>query len=473
MTRTTIANVTHVFYHAGCADGLFSAYAVYAARPDVEFIAVNYGTPAFDMTGRNVLILDFAWSRTEMLEIERVADSLLVIDHHETHAEALAPLRDEHKMFNLNRAAASEVRKWVLDQSPDTDLGDEYVWELVHQYDTRTAPAGSTDWIYFNLAFENGRSRYALTFADVKNALDAWRHEESRRAFLAVGRNLFVQMQEIVDFNIANSIVYTVNMDGQEITIFERNAYLHVNETADRLRELNASGEVVCDVFISFYIDVAESKTQFSLRTTSPRCPHLGQLCAGVRERYGEKSGGGHPGAAAMRSNTIRTTFPFDERTIIENPRRVDDYPEVKLAALAARLDSATRLGLARQLRRKLLTRNCLPIAGVNERLGLLPVNRPLVVAYVNSEIVGDEIYGLLLDNMEVDLLITFTVIGDEHAFGCHIDVINDAILINPSSETDESGLARDEVVGTRFMYMTSDFAMTFPFEVQNTEPGQ
>lgn len=85
---------TLCIYHGNCADGFGAAWAVRKAfDPNrIEFHAGVYQTPPPDVTGRNVLLVDFSYKRPVLEEMAKSARSILVLDHHKTAAEDLAGL---------------------------------------------------------------------------------------------------------------------------------------------------------------------------------------------------------------------------------------------------------------------------------------------------------------------------------------------------------------------------------------------
>ena len=77
-------------YHGGCADGFGAAWVVRRAFADyVEFVAASYNQPPPDVTGRNVLIVDFSYKRAVLEQMIETARSILVIDHHRSAAQDL------------------------------------------------------------------------------------------------------------------------------------------------------------------------------------------------------------------------------------------------------------------------------------------------------------------------------------------------------------------------------------------------
>lgn len=82
-------------YHRGCADGFGAAWAVWKALGDgVEFHPGVYGAPPPDVTGRDVILVDFSYKRPVMEAMCQSAASITLLDHHKTAAEELDGLGD-------------------------------------------------------------------------------------------------------------------------------------------------------------------------------------------------------------------------------------------------------------------------------------------------------------------------------------------------------------------------------------------
>lgn len=80
-------------YHGNCADGFGAAWAVRAALGDaVEFHPGVYQTPPPDVSGRQVVMVDFSYKRPVLEQMARDAQSILILDHHKSAAEDLVDL---------------------------------------------------------------------------------------------------------------------------------------------------------------------------------------------------------------------------------------------------------------------------------------------------------------------------------------------------------------------------------------------
>lgn len=80
-------------YHGGCDDGFGAAWAVNQRWPDgVEYYPAGYNQPPPDVTGRNVLIVDFSYKYDVLAEMGWKARRIVVLDHHKTAQAALERL---------------------------------------------------------------------------------------------------------------------------------------------------------------------------------------------------------------------------------------------------------------------------------------------------------------------------------------------------------------------------------------------
>jgi oligoribonuclease NrnB/cAMP/cGMP phosphodiesterase (DHH superfamily) len=130
-----------ILFHGGCNDGFCAAW-VYRRQvnPEAEFRAVQYTFDPPDVTGREVVILDFSYPRPVLLEMAEKARSLLVLDHHETAERELAGLDFcvfaqgksgarltwEHFFDPYSHNAKQDV-PWLVAYTEDRDL---WKWDL-------------------------------------------------------------------------------------------------------------------------------------------------------------------------------------------------------------------------------------------------------------------------------------------------------------------------------------------------------
>lgn len=95
---------TLVIVHAKCNDGLAAGWAARTWVHDAEVITGAYGQPAPDVTGRDVLIFDFSYPRDVLIAMHAQANSLMVVDHHDSAQKDLEGL--DFAIFDMTKSGA-------------------------------------------------------------------------------------------------------------------------------------------------------------------------------------------------------------------------------------------------------------------------------------------------------------------------------------------------------------------------------
>lgn len=79
-------------YHGGCADGFTAAWAVWRALGEIDFHPGIYGEAPPDVTGRDVIMVDFSYKRPVIEAMAATCRTMLILDHHKTAQADLAGL---------------------------------------------------------------------------------------------------------------------------------------------------------------------------------------------------------------------------------------------------------------------------------------------------------------------------------------------------------------------------------------------
>lgn len=82
-------------YHGNCADGFTAAWAVWKQYPEIIFHPGIYGESPPDVTGANVVLVDFSYKRSVIDVMGQTAQSIVILDHHKTAEADLSPFRIE------------------------------------------------------------------------------------------------------------------------------------------------------------------------------------------------------------------------------------------------------------------------------------------------------------------------------------------------------------------------------------------
>ncbi len=132
-----------IIYHASCADGFTAAWVAKRFWPEAELLPAQYGDEPPDVALRHVMIVDFSYSREDLVAMHEAARSLRVFDHHKTAEERLRGL--DFATFDVDRSGAGltwdllmrdQPRPWLVDYVEDRDLWN---WALP---DSREVSAG-------------------------------------------------------------------------------------------------------------------------------------------------------------------------------------------------------------------------------------------------------------------------------------------------------------------------------------------
>jgi uncharacterized protein len=274
---------TLCIFHAFCADGFGAAWVVRRAMgANVEFHPASYGQEPPDVTGRDVLIVDFSYKRSVLAAMATSARLIGVIDHHKTAEDDLAgfpELLPETALwtsanqysglpfvsFDMQRSGAGMTwdyfnpgtpRPPLIDRLEDRDL-----WRF-HFDDTRDVQANVFSYPYDFEIWDKlmDEPLYAL-----------------RAAGAAIERKHHKDVAELV-----GATRRTMSIGGHRVPV----ANLPYTLTSDA-GHLMAQGEK----FAACYLDTPKGRT-FSLRSTD-----AGMDVSEIAKGYG---GGGHRNAAGF-----------------------------------------------------------------------------------------------------------------------------------------------------------------------------
>ncbi|HEY5212829.1 MAG TPA: hypothetical protein VIJ38_07395 [Acidobacteriaceae bacterium] len=151
-------------YHGKCADGFTSAWAVWRHNPDTEFHAGVYGEAPPDVTDRHVILVDFSYKRPVLEAMAEKAVTVLILDHHKTAQEDLAPfinynLHDDRDYHPIHRGSIQAL--FDMDRS-----GAGITWDFFHPGTPRPALVNYVeDRDLWRFKLENSREVNAAVFS--------------------------------------------------------------------------------------------------------------------------------------------------------------------------------------------------------------------------------------------------------------------------------------------------------------------
>lgn len=281
-------------YHGNCADGFTAAWVVRKAYLEVDFHAGVYQNPPPDVTGRDVLIVDFSYKRPVLEEMAKTANTITILDHHKTAEEDLSifcqqnyPQR-QHEMempfaefrnhanyqgilpiratFDMNRSGAGIVWDHFFQTQPRptmlNHIEDRDLWKFALRK-TREIQASVFSYPYDFKAWD-----FLMSADPVQLAVEGE----------AIERKHFKDIRELVGV-----VTRRMNIAGHNVPV----ANLPYTLTSDA-GHLLAKGEA----FAGCYWDTPDGRV-FSLRSTDD-----GLDVSEIAKQYG---GGGHKNASGFR----------------------------------------------------------------------------------------------------------------------------------------------------------------------------
>lgn len=281
---------TLCIYHRHCPDGFAAAWVVrHAFLGEVELLPASYGDAPPDVTGRQVFIVDFSYSRRALETMVDQAESLTILDHHISAREAITDLPGAITRFAIGLSGAMLAWRYFFPYQAAPQLlrhiEDRDLW-LFHLEETRAVMAGLLSHPYdFGI-------------------YDFWMSQRSLAPLAADGQAILRQRKRDLD-ELLPSVTRPMMIGGHKVPA----ANLPPTMASD-------AGHILAkhQPFAATYSDGPDFR-KFSLRSSSPD----GLDVSAIARLYG---GGGHRHAAGFR---IRLEdVPVMESGRITPPASVD-----------------------------------------------------------------------------------------------------------------------------------------------------
>lgn len=186
---------TLVIFHGFCDDGTASAWAVRQAigAENIELYPGVYQKPPPDVTGRDVVMVDFSYKRPVIDEIISKCKSLLILDHHKTAAEDLAGLPPA----GVSHHEWSERLRLRASHGPST------IPAVGVLFDMNRSGAGIA-WDFFHDRIHTGERR--PEFIDYIEDRDLWKKELPEGDQFTIALRSYPQDMETWDALIARGV---------------------------------------------------------------------------------------------------------------------------------------------------------------------------------------------------------------------------------------------------------------------------
>jgi hypothetical protein len=132
--RLTLMSTTIIYHGPGCADGFCAAWIAHRRLgDDAAYLPAQYGDAPPDISGQDVLILDFSYPREVLLTLAARNNRVVVLDHHKTAQQDLADLGGEKLLvrFDMGKSGGrltwehfypDEPAPWLVEYTEARDL---------------------------------------------------------------------------------------------------------------------------------------------------------------------------------------------------------------------------------------------------------------------------------------------------------------------------------------------------------------
>lgn len=292
-----------VIYHANCADGYGGAFCVWYYYKNKYGINnannIRYLPSTYDKNkqtlnnnfykkfiDKNVIIIDFSYKSDIMKEIMKIANSVMILDHHISAMEDLKPIPEKFKIYDLKKSGA--VIAW------NYFFGDEKIPQVllyIQDRDLWTNELPNSN--YFVSYFYEKKFTFSLFEDHMDNNLC--------NQGIEIGKQWVEYKDIIVEKNAKYATKIMQKINNQYVIISYQNTCQFASEIGNKIIE----NDPITDCAVMWYYKMKDNITIFSLRSADDRIDvsKLAQL----------HDGGGHRNAAGVRLSGLCAILPHPE----------------------------------------------------------------------------------------------------------------------------------------------------------------
>lgn len=301
-------------YHGNCADGFTAAWAVWKRFGDeFEYHPGVYQNPPPDVTGRDVVMVDFSYKRAAMEQMAKAARSILVLDHHKSAEVDLRGLGVDMSGWSGALAWGRYLDCVAQDHMENANINGAIIYQL---FDMERSGAGLT-WDFFHggerpnlVQYVEDRDlwRFKLPLSREVNAfIFSYDYSFRNWDFINAAMHNHMGVQDVADQGGAierkhhKDIAELVKVTRRELCIgghwvpVANLPYTFTSDAGSLMCEPYASpnlqGEMVTPPFAACYWDTPDGRV-FSLRSRGDF------NVSEIAKQYG---GGGHKNASGFR----------------------------------------------------------------------------------------------------------------------------------------------------------------------------
>lgn len=268
---------THILYHAQCPDGFGAAWSAWKKYGDsVTYIPVHPSDAPPELPAEAVvLMVDVAFSRSNLLNLRSKVKQVTVVDHHVTNQKDIGDLPDTH--FDMNQSGATLAWQFLHKgkQIPELLLyvEDRDLWRFERQ-DSRE----------FNAALSSYPRRFDLWEVLATMGTDKLKHD---------GGIILRAEARMIEEIIEN--MFWTKIDGHDVPAV--NTTTLRSQVGDRLCQMHPTAP-----FSAYFFEKENAKKE-RIRCWGLRSPGRMDVSV-IAKKFG---GGGHAEAAGFTEPVEKT----------------------------------------------------------------------------------------------------------------------------------------------------------------------
>lgn len=273
-----------VIYHGPCNDGFTAAWAAWMRFGEkARYYQTNHGKPPpSGLKGKDVFILDFSYPKEVVKEIEKQANSLVILDHHLTALNELSGF--DCFVFDMKRS------------------GCGLAWDYFHGNPRPNLIVHVEDQDLWNFDYSHTREIMAV-IETTEKTFENWNDLFLSLEDDAKYQNIAKQGRTMIDYR--NHIVRERFVKKPTYIYLDNNIVPAANSTIWQ-SEIGAALSRNNDSFAAVWFQLSDGRFKISLRSDK----RMGMDVSKVAQKYG---GGGHKNAASFITEHVPQIVDWEE----------------------------------------------------------------------------------------------------------------------------------------------------------------
>ena len=290
-------------YHSPCTDGLVSAWVVKSANPSVVLLECIAGenptVPVETFSNKKVIFVDVCPKIEYLIDICKVANKVLIIDHHITYYtnyQTISPLSNLNYIFDTKKCGCELVWEYFF---PNINMPWFFVYVSDRDLWKSTVPFSK------EIGGALYQERHLSTIQSIQE-LTTKNNLEFRSEMIKVGKNIIHLKNEMI-YSVIRSDIKRCKYKDYNIWLYTCQRYL-LSDVGSKLCKWRFKDQTYPDFVVYWAYDVNDHKFYISLRSSNEENSVDVQKIA--KEIHPE--GGGHYHAAGLTlegSTVIRDIF--------------------------------------------------------------------------------------------------------------------------------------------------------------------